>query len=71
MLKIKEMFPKLQNKKINQVQKIINGGESKPKPYINMTTRGPSHKQIIVSMNNIIVQECGQTLGRVRVSGQK
>ena len=51
-LKIKEMFPKLQNQKINQVQKIINGGESKPKPCINMTTKGPSHKQIIVPMSN-------------------
>jgi len=50
-LKIKEIFPKLQNHKINQVQKIINSGENKPKPCINMTTKGPSHKQIIVPMN--------------------
>jgi len=50
-LKIKEMFPKLQNHKIDQVQKIINGGEGKPKPQINMTTKGPSHKQVIISMN--------------------
>jgi len=51
MLKIKEMFLKLQNKKINQVQKIINGGKSKPKPHINMITKSPFHKQIIVFMN--------------------
>jgi len=51
-LKIKEMFLKLQNQKINWVQKIINGGESKPDPHINMATKGPSCKQIIVSMNN-------------------
>ena len=51
-LKIKEMFPKLQNQKIDQVQKIINGIKNKVKPWINMTTKGPSHKQIIVSMNN-------------------
>ena len=50
-LKIKEMFPKLQNHKINQVQKIINGSKSKPKSYIKMTTKGPSRKQIIVPMN--------------------
>ena len=31
-LKIKEIFPKLQNYKIDQVQKIINGGKGKPKP---------------------------------------
>ena len=43
-LKIKEMFLKLQNQKIDQIQKIINGGESKPDLCINMTTKGPSHK---------------------------
>jgi len=50
-LKIKKMFSKLQNQKIDQVQKIINGGENKPKPCINMTTKGPSCKQIIVPIN--------------------
>ena len=30
-LKIKEMFSKLQNNKIDQVQKIINDSDSKPK----------------------------------------
>ena len=43
-LKIKEMFLKFQNHKINQVQKIINGSKSKLKYYINMTTKGPFHK---------------------------
>ena len=43
-LKIKEIFPKLQNHKIDQVQKIINGSEDKPKSQINITTKGPSHK---------------------------
>jgi len=51
-LKIKEMFLKLQNNKIDQVQKIINGGDSKLKPQVNMTTKGPSHKQVIVPMNS-------------------
>ena len=50
-LKIKEMFPKLQDKKIDQVQKIINSIENKTKPYINMTTKGPLYKQIIVLIN--------------------
>jgi len=26
-------------------------GDSKPKPHINMTTKGPSKKQVIVPMN--------------------
>jgi len=42
-LKIKEAFPNLQNKKIEIVQKIINNNE-KPKPRINMTTKGPLQK---------------------------
>ena len=50
-LKIKEAFPSLQNKKIEQVQKIISG-DSKPKPRINMTTKEPSHKQVIVSQTS-------------------
>jgi len=51
-LKIKKMFLHLQNKKIDQVQKIISGDNNKPRPHINMTMRGPSCKQIIVLMNN-------------------
>ena len=51
-LKIKEMFPKLQNQKIDQIQKIINSGKSKPKPCINITTKSSSCKQIIVPMSN-------------------
>ena len=51
-LKIKEMFPNLPNKKIDLVQKVINGSVNKPKPRINMTTKGPSCKQVIVLMNS-------------------
>jgi len=51
-LKIKEMFSNLPNKKINLIQKVINGLINKPKPRINMTTKGPSHKQVIVLMNS-------------------
>ena len=57
MLKIKEMFLKLQNKKIDQVQKIINGNNSKPKPQINITTKGPSHKQIIVPISKEVANK--------------
>ena len=49
-LKIKKAFSSFQNKKIEQVQKIISD-EGKPKPQINMTTKDPSHKQIIIPMN--------------------
>jgi len=52
MLKIKEIFLNLSNKKIDIVQKVINGDNGKPKPKINMTMKGPSHKQVIVLMNN-------------------
>ena len=50
-LKIKDTFLNLQNKKIEQVQKLISGNH-KPKPCINMTTKGPSCKQVIVPVNN-------------------
>jgi len=50
-LKIKETFPNLLNSKINLVQKVINGPSTKPKLRINMTIKGPSHKQITVPMS--------------------
>ena len=59
-LKIKEAFSKLQNKKIKIVQKIINS-QDKPKPKINMTTKGPSYKQVIILMKsedaNILIKD--------------
>ena len=51
-LKIKEAFSNFLNKKIDLVQKVINGSNVKPKLKINMTTKGPSYKQVIVPMNN-------------------
>jgi len=41
----------LQDKKIKIVQKIINR-QDKPKPKLNIMTKKPSHKQVIISMNN-------------------
>ena len=50
-LKIKEVFPNLQVEKIKNIQKFIKcNGKSKPK--LIMTTKGPSRKQVIVSINN-------------------
>ena len=52
-LKIKETFPTLKAKNIENIQKIINGNNTtKPKPCINSTIKGPSHKQIIVPISN-------------------
>jgi len=49
-LKIKETFPSRNAQKIDQVNDIVNG-QSKPKPRIKMTTKGPSRKQIIIPMS--------------------
>ena len=49
-LKIKEMFLKLQDKKIKYIQKIISN-ENKLKPCLNMTIKGPSRKQVIILIN--------------------
>ena len=51
-LKIKETFPDLSNKKIDTIQKVINEINNKLKPRINMTTKGPLHKQVIIPMPN-------------------
>ena len=48
--KIKKMFSALSVEKINQVNNIVNG-LSKPKPKIQMTTRGLSRKQVIIPMS--------------------
>ena len=54
-LKIKEMFPSLNAQKIDQVNNIINSSTN-PKLHIRMTTKGPSRKQVIISMggDNVI-----------------
>jgi len=50
-LKVKKIFLNFQVKKIKNIQKIIRGN-GKPKFKLNMTAKGLSSKQIIVSMNN-------------------
>jgi len=52
MLKIKETFLNLPNKKINTIQKVVNSSNDKPKPRLNVTMKGPSYKQVIVPINN-------------------
>ena len=59
MLKIKEVFPALNVKKIDQISNIIKGNP-KLKPCIQMTTKGSSRKQVIILMssknNNIFMK---------------
>jgi len=50
-IKIKDTFPALNIQKIDQIYRIINGS-SKPKPHIQMTTKGLLRKQVIVPMSN-------------------
>jgi len=50
-LKIKESFPALNANQIDRVNNIVKGNP-KPKPCIQMTTKGPSRKQIIVPMSS-------------------
>jgi len=50
-IKIKEAFPSISAQKIDQINNIVKGN-LKPKPYIQMTTKSPSRKQIIISMSN-------------------
>jgi len=50
-LKIKEAFLALNAKKIDQVNNIIRNNP-KPKPHIQMTTKGPSRKQVIILMSD-------------------
>jgi len=50
-LKIKEIFPNLPTKKIDNIHKMIHNID-KSKPKLNMTTKDPLRKQIIVSMSN-------------------
>ena len=47
-LKIKENFLELFNKKIKELNKSIFNKFEKLKPKINMMTKGPSHKQVII-----------------------
>jgi len=57
MLKIKETFLNLPNKKIEEMQKVINSLKDKSKPKINMTTKNPLRKQVIVPMNTDLAKK--------------
>ena len=50
-LKIKETFLSLNAQKIDQVNNIVNG-QTKAKPRIKMTTKGPLRKHVIIPMSS-------------------
>jgi len=50
-LKIKEAIPALNAKKIDQINNIVKDNP-KPKPRIQITTKGPSKKQVIIPMSS-------------------
>ena len=51
-LKIKEAFFHLFNRKIINVVNTVNNKENNTKPRINITTKGPLRKQVIVPMSS-------------------
>jgi len=51
-LKIKKNFSELSNIKIKELNKLIFNKSEKPKPKINVTTKDPSHKQVIIPISN-------------------
>ena len=50
-IKINNMFPSIKAKKIDQINEIVKGSP-KAKRQINMTTKRPLHKQVIIPMSN-------------------
>ena len=50
-LKIKESFPALNTNQINWINNIVKGNP-KPKSHIQMTTKEPLRKQVIISISN-------------------
>ena len=55
-LRVKEAFPALSVNEVGKMLKIKNSRESSKKPRINMTTRGPSRKEVIIPMTKHIAK---------------
>ena len=65
-LKIKEAFLYLSNRKIINVANTVNSKEGKAKSKINMTTKGPPRKQVIILMSsNYVDLIIGQANGHI------
>jgi len=50
-LKIKDAFPKLLSSKIIKLHNVTNNSRVKDKSKLNMTTKGPFRKQVIILIN--------------------
>jgi len=55
-VQVKEAFSALSADEVGKVLKIKNSGEGNKKPKINMTTRGPSRKEVIILMAKHIAE---------------
>ena len=68
-LQIKDAFLSLSADEVDKMMKAINGSKRKKKPSINMTTRRPSRKQVIVpivkSNAKLIVQLAYQYIANI------
>ena len=49
-LRVKEAFLSLLANEVNKILKVKNGSKGKKKPKLNMMTRGPSRKEVIIPM---------------------
>ena len=71
-LQIKEMFPTLSADKVTKMIKAKNSGEEQKKPKINIMTKGPSRKQIIIpiekSNTNLIINSANQQIININKS---
>jgi len=70
MLKIKETFPNLPNKKIEEMQKVINSSNEKVKLKINMTIQKASHHFYKQQYCERIYQEIKQTHSQYQLCTQ-
>ena len=52
-LQVKEAFPSLSADEVRKILKVKNSSEGKKKPKLNMTTRGPSKKEVIIPMTKL------------------
>ena len=52
-LKIKNIFSKLPSGKIIEISNVVNNSGVKDKPKLNITTKGPSRKQVIIPMSKV------------------
>jgi len=52
-LQLKEAFPSLSADEVGKILKIKDSGEGNKKPRINMTTRGPLRREVIIPMTKV------------------